>query len=126
MIKYFIWSLLAIWPFFVAQVNTNHLFLVNVGCESSIKQNCTYFQQPGASYNQVGFCTAKIGRVNHDICQLRLDFEEFDIRGPDSEGVNFIKGTCAYDSMTLSDTAYPQPTICGKNTGSHSEYDTLK
>ena len=52
-----------------------------------------------------------------DICQLRLDFEEFDI---DSE----VGGTCSNDMFVVTQipsTNSMIPVICGLNTAQHSK-----
>ena len=97
------------------------MFLVSVNCGGSISENCTYFENPDSSYDEAGICYADIGRVNSNICQLRLDFDEFELRGPDSTGTDYSIGTCAYDTFTVTNSETTLPVICGYNKGLHSK-----
>lgn len=47
---------------------------------------------------------------------FRLDFMEFNIRGPET-----TNNQCVYDQFIVSG-GNPVPTICGSNTGNHSTY----
>ena len=104
-------------------VIVNGSFLVTVNCGGYISDNCTYFENPGSSYNEAGTCYADVGRINDNICQLRLDFDEFEIRQPYSSslGSDYQDGTCAYDTFSVTNSQQTFPVICGYNTGSHSK-----
>ena len=56
--------------------------------------------------------------MNENICQLRLDFEEMKISGPNEES-----SLCEEDTFTVVGTAGENPrVICGENTGQHSNH----
>ena len=104
------------------------VILVSVHCGGYISDNITYFENPGSFYNKEGICFADVGRMNGNICELRLDFEEFDIRQPYSRdlGSEFQDGTCAYDTFSVTNSQQTLPVICGLNTGLHSKYKVIK
>lgn len=55
-----------------------------------------------------------------NVCQLRLDFEEFTLAQPDENGL------CTTDSFMVRTTVGERlPILCGDNAGQHSEYPTL-
>ena len=88
-------------------------------CGSSIDQNCTYIQNPSypSSYSTSGSCEYSVNPVNSEICQLRLDFDSFDI----TDGTT---GSCtdSFDVTTGSSRSYY--TLCGTLTGQHSKLFT--
>lgn len=52
-----------------------------------------------------------------NVCQLRLDFEEFTLAQPDENGL------CTTDSFMVRTTVGERlPILCGENGGQHSEY----
>ena len=53
--------------------------LVQLSCGQTSSENCTYFQ---SSTNEVGQCRIKICPCSDNICQLRLDFQNFVINQP--------------------------------------------
>ena len=58
-----------------------------------------------------------------DICWLRLDFEVFSIAGPIGSD-ELDGGLCSIDAFNVLGQLQAQnsvPTICGENTGQHSE-----
>ena len=58
-----------------------------------------------------------------DTCQLRLDFEAFDIMGP-SGSEEMGGGACEEDSLVVTQTPTSNvnvPVICGLNSGQHSK-----
>merc|ERR1719225_2619196 len=65
--------------------------------------------------------------MNADICQIRLDFDNFIIAGPSVTTENFVlsTGTRCNDSLILTTTdvttwsSMPSGTICGAMTGEH-------
>merc|ERR1719225_1891116 len=65
--------------------------------------------------------------MNADICQIRLDFDNFIIAGPSVTTENFVlsTGTRCTDSLILTTTdvttwsSMPSGTICGAMTGEH-------
>lgn len=85
-------------------------------CGESIRENSTYFvnnnyPQP---YDGTGSCQLTIHKSNPDICQFRLDFDQFHIGGPDH-----IHHVCNNDQFIVSG-GNPIPGICGMNNGNHS------
>ncbi|XP_065218295.1 uncharacterized protein LOC135844112 [Planococcus citri] len=88
-------------------------------CGQTVSQNGTYFINKGfpAGYNGTGSCQLTINKMHPDICQYRLDFDQFSITGPEPE--NHI---CNYDHFIVSGTN-PVPGICGFNTGNHMYVD---
>ncbi len=63
-------------------------------------------------------CTYTFSRSDPDVCQIRVDFIEFELKGPSSDG------TCLDDQFTVASVPTPTiPTICGRNTGQHSYLD---
>ena len=66
-----------------------------------------------------------------DVCTLRLDFETFNILGPATTLEDGPDATTGGDACRDTFTAtVPNgatiPTICGVNTGEHSEHTTMK
>jgi len=83
-------------------------------CGSSVSQNCTYIQNPSypTSYTTTGTCAWSVTPVSSDICQLRLDFTNFDI-------VETTVGVCT-DSLTIAGPTGRNPMdLCGTLTGMH-------
>lgn len=56
-----------------------------------------------------------INRMNNDICQVRVDFETFEISPPDN------RGQCVTDFFLVTGGS-PVPTTCGLNSGQHIIY----
>ncbi|KAA0199977.1 hypothetical protein HAZT_HAZT001367, partial [Hyalella azteca] len=94
--------------------------IFQVTCGGVASQNCTYFvnENNPQSYNGVGSCQISVEKLNSNVCQLRLDFQEFTLAGPETS--NHL---CTNDRFTVSGGT-TTPTICGVNTGSHM-YVTL-
>ena len=86
-------------------------------CQSTISQNCTYWQNPGFSttYAASGQCRVYIQQCDPSVCQVRLDFLSFTLAQPNSDGL------CTNDLFTVTGTSNNIPTICGYNTGQHSK-----
>ncbi|XP_069960514.1 uncharacterized protein, partial [Cherax quadricarinatus] len=83
-------------------------------CGSSTSYNNTYFVNPSYSGmdSGAGTCTLTVNRVNSNICQLRLDFLDFDLAQPDADG------NCITDFLTITPSS-SVPRICGSNDGQH-------
>lgn len=109
-------------------------------CGATSNENCTYFESTGS---EIGACRLKICPCNDNICQLRLDFNQFMITGPSTatQSVSLAKGgvigapgatvpittasQCLTDSFSvLSSTGQSPPTICGQNSGEHMYVDS--
>lgn len=83
-------------------------------CGSTITTNSTSFVSPSTS-DDAQSCRSTIDIQNQNICQVRLDFNTFDIREPDNQGV------CEDDFLIISGTTNDDavPRLCGLNTGQH-------
>ncbi|KAJ8922140.1 hypothetical protein NQ315_004075, partial [Exocentrus adspersus] len=88
-------------------------------CGSTVRENGTYFVNYGYpnQYDGTDSCQVTILKSNPDICQYRLNFDQFNIMGP--ETVNHI---CNNDQFLVSGGG-PVPTICGNNVGNHLYID---
>ncbi|XP_046659154.1 uncharacterized protein LOC124353265 [Homalodisca vitripennis] len=88
-------------------------------CGQSTNQNCSYFVNPGypSFYDGSGSCQLTIYKAHPDICQYRLDFDNFVLDGP--ETMNHI---CNNDQFLVSGGS-PVPAICGINSGNHMYVD---
>ena len=101
---------------------------VQLNCGQSSSENCTYFQSSGS---EVGQCRIKICPCSDNICQLRLDFQNFVINQPKTtvESVQKINsklfydlGQCQTDLFTVTAPGNTAPPgICGTNSGEHSK-----
>jgi hypothetical protein len=60
-------------------------------------------------------CPLKGARDSRATCQLRLDFDEFDVQPP-------LLGTCRFDKFYTSASGN-YPLLCGDNTGLHMYLD---
>ncbi|XP_064487622.1 uncharacterized protein LOC135399813 [Ornithodoros turicata] len=96
---------------------------LTASCGSVITFNGTYFSSPGfySSSNlnaSEESCAVQIMKQDKDICQIRLDFEEFDLERPtvgNCESERFIVTGQNANSMV--------PEICGLNSGQHLYID---
>jgi len=88
-------------------------------CGESTDNNGTYFQNEGypSTFNQVGSCQLTVNKCSTDVCQLRLDFDNFVLSQP--EGTDHV---CQADQFVVSGGA-PISSICGTNTGQHMYID---
>ncbi|XP_034232015.1 uncharacterized protein LOC117639989 [Thrips palmi] len=88
-------------------------------CGQSTRENCTYFTNAGypSASDGTGSCQLTIHKARPDICQFRLDFDQFNIQGP--EPMNHV---CSNDQFIVSGGS-PVPAICGVNTGNHMYVD---
>merc|ERR1711971_829098 len=83
-------------------------------CGSTVSQNITYIQNPSypTGYTTTGSCVYSVTPLSSEICQLRLDFDNFDI-------VETTTGTCT-DSLTIAGPTGRNPMdLCGTLTGLH-------
>lgn len=83
-------------------------------CSSSVTQNCTYIKNPSypSTYTTTGSCSYSVTPVNTDICQLRLDFDNFDI-------TETTAGVCT-DSFAMTAPSGQNPlNLCGTLTDFH-------
>ena len=86
-------------------------------CGSTIANNCTYIQNPNyPSSESSGSCEYKVTPVSTDVCQLRLDFQTFDITEKTSDNA----GTCIDSFDITSGSSRTYSTLCGTLTSQHS------
>ncbi|XP_077301690.1 uncharacterized protein LOC143922340 [Arctopsyche grandis] len=88
-------------------------------CGSMTAENGTYFVNQGypARFDGTASCQLTVAKSHPDVCQIRLDFDQFQITGPES--INHI---CDNDQFIVSG-GNPVPAICGINQGSHMYID---
>ncbi|KAG7209970.1 hypothetical protein KM043_011559 [Ampulex compressa] len=93
--------------------------IVLVSCGETISNNNTYFVNPNypSTFDGTDSCQLTLLKSNPDVCQFRLDFVQFNIKGP--ETTNHV---CTYDQFIVSG-GNPVPTICGNNNGNHMYID---
>ncbi|XP_011160870.1 uncharacterized protein LOC105196560 [Solenopsis invicta] len=94
--------------------------IVTVSCGGMITNNNTYFVNPNypSTFDGMESCQVTLMKSNPDVCQYRLDFVQFNIRGPET-----VNNVCVYDQFIVSG-GNPVPTICGNNDGNHMYIDT--
>eukprot|EP00095_Tigriopus_kingsejongensis_P006201 maker-scaffold252_size238019-snap-gene-1.40 protein:Tk06201 transcript:maker-scaffold252_size238019-snap-gene-1.40-mRNA-1 annotation:"hypothetical protein TcasGA2_TC003271" len=113
-----------------------------IACNGQSAENSTYLESGTIT---PGLCTARICPQSQDICQFRLDFDNFVLTGPSSNTeseynlafgqvpprvptsnneVATSRSQCLTDHFSVSNpgSASP-PTICGVNTGEHMYVD---
>jgi len=91
-------------------------------CSSSITKNCTYIQNPSypSSYTTSGACAYNIAPISADICQLRLDLDNFDITETSTTGACVDSfGVTTGSSRTYYD-------LCGTLSGQHIYLETAR
>lgn len=91
-------------------------------CGNVVRENGTYFVSPKHPdyYEGTGSCQLTINKMNPNICQFRLDFDQFMLTGPETQ--NHV---CNSDQFLVSGGS-PVPTICGTNTGDHSKVNSIQ
>jgi len=111
--------------------------IVIATCGSIITQNGTRFRNPDYPdrYSPTGgsdVCQIRIRRprkTHRPVCQLRLNFKEFDIGEP-SQGAPAAGGAgntavesgfCKTDSFSVTSSGAIVPNVCGKMNGQHSK-----
>ncbi|KAI4496548.1 hypothetical protein M0804_000358 [Polistes exclamans] len=97
----------------------HYYFEVMVSCGQTINDNNTYFVNPNypSTFDGTESCQLTLLKSNPDVCQFRLDFVQFMIRGPET-----TNNLCTYDQFIVSG-GNPVPTICGTNNGNHMYID---
>lgn len=83
-------------------------------CGSTVTQNCTYIQNPSypSTYATTGSCGFTVTPLSTDICQLRLDFDVFDL-------VDAATGVCTDNLAMVGPTGRNPYALCGTLTGDH-------
>ncbi|KAL0103614.1 hypothetical protein PUN28_017709 [Cardiocondyla obscurior] len=94
--------------------------IVTVSCGGMTADNNTHFVNPNypSSFDGMDSCQVTLVKSDPDVCQYRLDFVQFNIRGPET-----MNNVCTYDQFIVSG-GNPVPTICGNNDGNHMYIDT--
>ena len=100
-------------------VMKNKLFRVNT-CGATVTNNCTYIQNPAyPSSESSGSCSFSVQPLNSDICQLRLDFDNFDLTETSTN-----VGTCVDTFDVTSGSSRDYFSLCGTLTGQHMYMET--
>ena len=95
----------------------NIFFLVVKGCDDTTYENNTYF----SSTNYASPCVLKVCKLNANICQIRLDFDTFDIAQPESSTTPIVTN-CVDARFSTTSQGATMPILCGTNTGKHSKF----
>ncbi|XP_003246195.1 uncharacterized protein LOC100574541 isoform X1 [Acyrthosiphon pisum] len=88
-------------------------------CHNATDDPVSYFVNPSYPNEDwdSSFCDFRVDIKNRNVCQLRLDLEEFSLRGPHK-----YLGSCRQDRLIIS-TTLPNgigiTELCGNNTGQH-------
>ncbi|CAH0391572.1 unnamed protein product [Bemisia tabaci] len=88
-------------------------------CHGATKEIISYFVNPNfpSENRESSFCDFRIDINNQNICQIRLDFEEFSMKGPHKN-----IGVCRKDRFMVT-TSLPNGSgisdLCGENKGQH-------
>ena len=91
-------------------------FRINT-CGSAVPNNCSYIQNPNyPSSESAGACSFNIRPMSSDICQLRLDFQNFDLTETAP-----IDGTCVDNFDITSGSSRDYFKLCGTLSGQHSK-----
>jgi len=93
-------------------------FLVNT-CGATVSNNCSYIQNPNYPSSESSDCSFSITPLNADICQIRLDFDNFDITETTP-----IVGTCVDSFDVTSGSSRDYYTLCGTLSGEHMYVET--
>ncbi|KAF5299667.1 hypothetical protein FQA39_LY11462 [Lamprigera yunnana] len=93
--------------------------VVQVTCGATSSNNNTYFSNPlfPSTFTGASVCTLTVQRCNPDICQIRIDFLNFNLAQPNGDG------TCVNDALLISGSGSNIGRICGENTGQHIYLD---
>ncbi|KDR12057.1 uncharacterized protein LOC110836571 [Zootermopsis nevadensis] len=93
--------------------------IVEKSCRNITKQAISYFVNPSyPDRDRLGsFCDFRIDITNKNVCQVRLDLEEFSLLGPHT-----TMGICRSDrfvAMTSLPNGIGISELCGENAGQH-------
>ena len=99
-------------------LNFLHFFFDRVNtCGATVSNNCSYIQNPNYPSSESSDCSFSITPLNADICQIRLDFDNFDITETTP-----IVGTCVDSFDVTSGSSRTYYTLCGTLSGQHSKF----
>jgi len=93
-------------------------FLVS-DCGSTVDNNCTYIQNPSypTTYSTTGSCAYSVSPLSSDICQLRLDLDNFDL-------TETTAGVCTDSFDVTVGSSRDYMSLCGTNSGEHIYVET--
>jgi len=89
-----------------------------------ISENCTYIQNPDfpATTTSTNSITYNVKKCSDNVCLLRLDFEDFSIRGVGGTDIA-NEGVCLDQFQVTATSNFKVPVICGENAGQHIYVD---
>ena len=92
-------------------------------CGSTVTQNCTYISNPSYPTSEAvsSSCSYTVTPISSDICQLRLDFDNFDL----TEATP-ITGACIDTFDVTSGSSRDYYALCGTLSGQHSKSSMFK
>jgi len=95
-------------------------FTINT-CGATVSNNCSYIQNPNypSSESTGTSCSFSVSPLSADICQLRLDFDNFDITETSP-----ADGTCVDTFDVTSGSSRDYYALCGTLTGQHVYIET--
>jgi hypothetical protein len=106
------------------------VFVSKTGATATIKENRTYIRNPLYPAVETATPTSSItwtlNKMQSDICQIRLDFDNFVIGGPANSiesGTDGAKTNCKDTLTTTLSSNYQVPVLCGVMTGEHLYLD---
>lgn len=90
---------------------------VSRSCHNSTSQKVVYFTNPSypSTDKQNNFCDLTVDVRDPEVCQLRIDFLDFQLDQP-------TNGNCLGDKLRISATGLPinhVPLLCGSNRNQH-------
>ncbi|XP_023331656.1 uncharacterized protein LOC111703824 [Eurytemora carolleeae] len=92
---------------------------LTASCGATTSVNNTYFK---SSTSDTSPCQIFVCKITNNICQIRLDFDTFDIDQPVSQDVSSAttsKTQCNSAQFSATTDGGTAPVICGTNTGYH-------
>ena len=92
---------------------------VSRSCHNTTANKVVYFKNPSypQSDTQQNFCDLTVNINDPDICQLRIDFLDFQLDQP-------TRGDCLGDKFRISSSGFAPtsvPVLCGLNRNQHSK-----
>lgn len=98
--------------------------IVSRSCHVSTREKVIYFKNPSypSTDSDEKFCDLTVEVSDQNVCQLRLDFLDFQLDPP-------TQGSCRDDYMEISASGLPPQTIprlCGLNRNQHRKYHSSR
>lgn len=87
--------------------------LFEYDCDSTTTENGTYFISPGTLSSSNAQCKMMIKKLDDDICQVRIDFEDLTLMEPDGTG------SCDDEYVQVEPGTLKVPKLCGNLDGQH-------